>query len=80
MKLRRVQRYCCECGGPMRRVLALIYREEYDTRTGKRAWVWYWGCSRGFSGYNRSYLDGRPYHDARRISTSRARSAKEPRA
>ncbi len=73
MRLSRRQRYCRLCGNRMRRVIALIYREEYDPRTGRRHWVWYWACKDGFSGWNRSYLDGRPYHDGDRIRTSKVR-------
>ena len=79
MRLRRIQRYCSQCGKRMGRQMGLIYRAGYDQRTGKRAWIWYWGCPDALFGYSRSYLDGRPYHDARRISTSRARAAKENR-
>ena len=68
-----IQRFCSDCGRPMHREMALINRAEFDPRTGKRAWVWYWGCEEGFRGYNRLYLDGRGYHDARRINVSGAR-------
>ena len=74
---RRIQRYCTECGRRMRCVMGLINRAEYDQRTGKRAWVWYWGCEEGFGGWKRLYLDGREYHDARRIRASGARRRRE---
>jgi hypothetical protein len=74
---RSFQRYCTECGERMHRIKGLIYRADYDSRTGRRAWVWYWGCKDGFTGWHRTYLDGRPYHDATRIPTSPVRAALE---
>jgi hypothetical protein len=76
-RLHRVQRRCTDCGRPMRRIKASIYRADYDPRTGKRVWVWYWGCKEGFFGYHRSYLDGRPYHDAHTIKRNAVRARLE---
>ena len=76
------RRYCSECGRRMRRIMGLINRQEWDTRTGKRAWVWYYGCPEGFRGYCLLYLDGRQYHDADRVPASKVRqriAARNPR-
>ncbi len=71
--IRRPQRYCGRCGARMKRLQANGTGPRYDPATGHRVFVWYWACEDAFFGFERRYLDGRPFHDATRIPRSGAR-------